>query len=327
MKSLIRFASALAVAVCSVLAQAQEPFPSRPLMLIVPYPPGGAVDAFARALADGLKQEWKTPVVIDNKPGANEVVGATALAKAKPDGYTVMASTEAASILNPLLFKKLPYDADKEIAPVSILVKAPLVLAVPANSPANSLKEFIEMARARGASNPVRYGSAGAGGTGHLPFVQLATDHRLSLIHAPYRGAGPMLQDLLGGHIEAGLLGTAVAEPQLKSGKLKGLAVTADKRLASLPTVPTYRELDIPDINSTFIVALSAPAGTPSDVIAAIGQAARRVLQSPGFQARTLDPFGFVAVGSDAATFADYIRQQRVAQKRRIDSAGIRLEP
>ncbi|HSV83188.1 MAG TPA: tripartite tricarboxylate transporter substrate binding protein [Ramlibacter sp.] len=327
MNSIFRLLGAIAIAACSLVAPAQEPFPSRPVTLIVPYPPGGAVDAFARALADGLKQEWNTPVVIDNRPGANEVVGASALAKARPDGYTLMASTEATSVLNPLLFRKLPYDPDKEIQPVSILVKAPLVLAVPASSPIGTMKEFIESARARSAANPVRYGSAGAGGTGHLPFIQLATDHQLQLIHVPYRGAGPMLQDLLGGHVEAGLLGSAVAEPQIKAGKLRGLAVTADKRLASLPMVPTYQELGIPDINSTFIMALSAPAGTPGPVAAAISQAARRVLHSAEFQAKTLQPFGFVAVGSDPATFANYIRQERAVQKKRIDTGRISLDP
>jgi len=326
MQFLIRLFGALALVAGGVLAHAQDAFPTRAVTLLVPYPPGGAVDAFARALADGLKAEWKQPVVIDNRPGANEVVGASALAKARPDGYTLMVSTEAASILNPLLFRKLPYDPDKELAPVSILVKAPLVLAVPAASPANSLKEFIEMARLRGAANPVRYGSAGAGGTGHLPFIQLAADHQLNLIHAPYRGAGPLLQDLLGGHVEAGLLGSAVAEPHIKAGKLKGLAVTADKRLASLPTVPTYQEQGIPDINATFIVALSAPAGTPPGVVAAVAQAARAVLHGAEFRTRTLDPFGFVPVGSDPASFADTIRKERAVQKKRVDAAGISLD-
>lgn len=327
MKKLTRLLASLALGACAALAHAQDAFPTRPITLIVPYPPGGAVDAFARAFAEGLKTELRQAIVIDNKPGANEIVGASALAKAKPDGYTLMASTEAATILNPLLFKKLPYDADKEIQPVSILVNAPLVLAVPANSPANTLREFIDMARARSAANPVRYGSAGAGGTGHLPFIQLASDHQLNLIHAPYKGAAPMLQDLLGGHVEAGLLGSAVAEPQIKTGKLKGLAVTADKRLASLPSVPTYQELGVPDINTTFIVALTAPAGTPPGVLATLVQASRAVLQNAEFRARTLDPFGFVPVGSDAARYADYVRQQRVVQKKRVDTAGISLEP
>lgn len=325
MKLIARFFCGLALAACAGLVQAQETFPSKPVTLIVPYPPGGAVDTFARALADGLKQEWTAGVVIDNKPGGNEIIGATALAKARPDGYTIMASTEAASILNPLLFKKLPYDAAKEIAPVSILVRAPLVLVVPSSSPANTLREFIDMARAR-ALNPVIYGSAGAGGTGHLPFIQLASDHQLQLIHAPYRGAAPMLQDLLGGHIEAGLLGSAVAEPHIKSAKLKGLAVTADKRLASLPMVPTYQELGIADINTTFIVALSAPAQTPSQVIDAIARAARKVLQNPEFQSRTLNPFGFVPVGSDPASFEAYIRREIPVQKKRIEVGNINLD-
>jgi tripartite-type tricarboxylate transporter receptor subunit TctC len=325
MKTLTSILGGVALAVCALAAVAQDAFPSKPVTIIVPYPPGGAVDAFTRALGEGLKQEWKAGVVIENKPGGNEVIAASALAQARHDGYTIMASTEAASILNPLLFKKLPYDAEKQIAPVSILVRAPLVFAVPASSPANTLKEFIDMARAR-ASNPVRYGSAGAGGTGHLPFIQFGSDHQLQLIHAPYRGAGPMLQDLLGGHVEAGLLGSAVAEPQIKSGKLKGLAVTAERRLPSLPMVPTYQEAGVPDINSTFVVALSAPAGTPPRVIDAIAQAARKVLQNPEFQAKTLSPFGFVAVGSDAATFADYIRREVPVQRKRIEVGGISLE-
>ncbi len=325
MNTFFRMAGALLLGTVALATVAQEAFPSRLVTLIVPYPPGGAVDTFARALADGLKQEWKAGVVIDNKPGSNEVIGATALAKSKPDGYTLMASTEAASILNPLLFKKLPYDAGKDIAPVSILVRAPLVLAVPAQSPASTLKEFIDMARAR-AANPVRYGSAGAGGTGHLPFIQLASDHQLQLLHAPYRGAGPLLQDLLGGHIEAGLLGSAVAEPHIKAGKLKALAVTADKRLASLPMVPTYQELGVPDINTTFIVALSAPAGTPTPVLEAIAQAARKVVFQAEFQAKTLNPFGFVAVGSDPAAFDAYIRKERPLQQRRVEVGGISLE-
>ncbi len=325
MNTIARLFGGLVLGACALCAHAQEAFPSRPVTVIVPYPPGGAVDTFVRALAEGLKQDWKAGVVIDNKPGASETIGAAALAKARPDGYTIMASTEALSILNPLLFKKLPYDASKDIAPVSILVRAPLVLAVPSSSPANTLKEFIDMARAR-ASNPVRYGSAGAGGTGHLPFIQLASDHQLQLIHAPYRGAGPLLQDLLGGHVEAGLLGSAVAEPHIKAGKLKGLAVTADKRLASLPTVPTYQESGVPDINTTFIVALSAPAGTPDTIVDAIARAARKVLQNPEFQAKTLNPFGFLAVGSDAASYADYIRKETPVQKKRIETGGVALE-
>ncbi|HSV71667.1 MAG TPA: tripartite tricarboxylate transporter substrate binding protein [Methylibium sp.] len=247
--------SGLRASVCGLLiaaygmpALAEAPFPSRPVTTLVPYPAGGAVDAFVRTLAEALRVEWKTGIVVDNRPGANEIIASAALAKARPDGYTLMASTEAATILNPLLFKKLPYDV-KEIAPISILVRAPLVLAVPVNSTTNTLKEFIALARAR-AADPVRYGSAGTGGTGgtgHLPFIQFARDHGLQLIHVPYRGGGPLLQDLLGGQVEAGLL-------------------------------------------------------------------------------ESLDPFGFVAVGSDAAAYAEHTRNEAAAQRKRIESAGIRLD-
>jgi tripartite-type tricarboxylate transporter receptor subunit TctC len=325
MPSLMRFAACLCLALASIGSFAQDRYPSKLVTIIVPYPPGGALDGFTRALAEGLRQEWKQQVIVDNKPGANEIIGASALAKAHPDGHTLMVSTEATAILNPLLFKKLPYDPEKQIAPVSMLVKAPLVFTVPASSPANTMKQFIEMAKAR-SGDPVRYGSAGAGGTGHLPFIAFAQDHQLVLIHVPYKGAGPLTQDLLGGHVEAGLLGTAVVEPHIKSGKLKGLAVSADKRLASLPSVPTYTELGIPDIDSTFIIALSAPAGTPRDVLDGIASTARKIMSTPEFQAKTLDPFGFVAVGSDPAGYAAYIKQQIPIQKKRVEAGGISFD-
>ena len=325
MKLLTRLFCTLAVAACAGLVMAQEDFPSRPVMLIVPYPPGGAIDAFARNLGDGLSREWKTPVVIETRPGGNEVIAASALAKARPDGYTIMISTEATQILNPLLYKNLSFDAAKQIAPVSLLVRAPLVFAVSSSSPANNLREFLDMARAR-AANPMTFGSAGAGSTGHLPYIQLASDNQLQLTHVPYKGAGPMLNDLIAGHIDTGLLGTAVAEPQIKAGKVKGLAVSADKRLASLPMVPTFHELGIPDVNATFIVALSAPAGIPPRIADAIAQTARKVLQNPEFQAKTLNPFGFVVVASDPAAYAEYIRREIPVQRKRIEVGNISLD-
>lgn len=318
------FVVGMVLAAFGMPAIAESPFPSRPVTILVPYPPGGAVDGFVRALADALRTEWKSGIVVDNRPGANEIIASAALAKARPDGYTLMASTEAAAILNPLLFAKLPYDP-KQIAPVSILVKAPLVLAVPASSPANTLKEFIAMARSR-AADPVRYGSAGTGGTGHLPFVQLASDHRLQLIHVPYRGGGPLLQDLLGGQVEAGLLGTVVAETYIKAGKLKGLAVGADRRLDALPLVPTFQEAGAPDLKASFIVALNAPAGTPRAVIDSIARAVRLVLHDPAFQRKSLDPFGFTAEGSNPSAYADHVRKETEMQRKRIEAAGIRLE-
>ncbi|UUZ62678.1 tripartite tricarboxylate transporter substrate binding protein [Polaromonas sp. P1-6] len=289
MKLLTKLLLSATLVVTQVAASAQDGYPSKPVTIIVPYGPGGGVGVFIQALAEGMRAEWKQSVIVDYKPGANEIVGATFLIRAQPDGYTIMASTEAAPILNPSLFKKLPYDPDKQMVPVSLLVKAPLVLVVPASSQANTMKQFVEMAKARSATDPVRYGSGGAGGTGHLPFVALASDNNLTLIHAAYKGGGPLLQDLLGGFVEAGLLGSAVAEPHVKSGKLKALAVTADKRLSSMPNVPLFPETGVQDINATFIVALSASTGTPANIIANIAHTAKKVMSSPEFQTKTLD--------------------------------------
>lgn len=325
MKLLSKLLACAAVALVSGATLAQDGYPAKPVTIIVPYSAGGPIDALMRAMAEELRREWKQTVVIDNKPGANEIVGAVSLVKAAPDGYTLMASTEAAILLNPLLYKKLSYDPTKQFANVSLLAKSPLVFTVPTSLPVDTMKQFVDYARSK-KSAPLRYGSTGVGGPTHLPFESLTHDNEIALTHVPYKGGMPVMQALLSAEVDAGTIGSSMIEQHVKSGRLKALAVSADKRLASLPNVPTFAESGIKDINATYILGLVAPAGTPPAVMGKIAQDMRKVLQNAEFQTKNLEPFGFQAVGSDPAAFSDYLRKELPAQKRRVELSGVQLE-
>ncbi|ODU62353.1 MAG: hypothetical protein ABT05_07715, partial [Lautropia sp. SCN 66-9] len=255
------------------LACAAADFPSQPVTIVVPYS-AGQIDVFTRALAKGLTDEWKHPVIVDNRAGGNEAVGADVVARAAPTGYTILIGTEASYVLNPLLFKKLSYNPQTQLAPVSLLVRAPLVFLASPKSAANSMKEVVDMAKSRG-RDPVRYGSSGVGGVTHLPYAGLARDHGLTLIHVLYKGGAAVMQDLLAGHIESALLGAGLVSESFKAGKLKALAVSAPKRISALPNVPTIEEQGIPDINAIYTLGLAVPVGTPQDVIDKIAATAR----------------------------------------------------
>lgn len=325
MNAFVKIAASAVLALSQLAAHAADAFPSRPVTIIVPYSAGGPIDALMRGVAERLRQAWKQTVIIDNKPGANEIIGAVALAKGAPDGYTLLASTESTILLNPLLYKKLPYDPSRQFTNVSLLARSPLVFTVPASSPVNSIEEFVALARKRQAE-PMRYGSTGIGGPTHLPFESLAHDNKIALTHVPYKGGMPVMQALLAGEVDAGTIGSSMIEQHVKSGKLKALAVSADARLASLPGVPTFSETGVRDINATYILGLMAPAGTPDAIKARIARDIREVLLSPEFQSKNLEPFGFQAVGSSPAEFDDYLRREVPTQKRRVELSGVQLE-
>lgn len=323
MKSITK-ALALTALLSAPLAHASPDFPNRPVTIVVPYS-AGQIDVFSRALAKGMADEWKQAVIVDNRAGGNEMVGAAAVAHAPPNGYTILIGTEASYVLNPLLFKKLSYNPDTQLATVSLVVRAPLVFLASPGSKANTLKEFIEVAKKR-SNDPVRYGSSGVGGVTHLPYAGLARDHGLQFIHAPYKGGAAVMQDLLANHVESALLGAGLVAPNVKAGKLKALAVSSPTRISALPDVPTMEEQGIPDINAAYILGLAVPTGTPQDVIEKIAATARKVVSTPAFRAATLEPMGFTAVGSDAKAFADYLRQERPRAEQRIKDSGAQLE-
>lgn len=308
----------------SVHAQTGDGYPNKAVRIVVPYAAGGPVDGLVRALGRALQEEWKQPVLIDNKPGANEIIAADAVAKAPGDGYTLLAATEAALTMNQHLYTKLPYGPAQDLLPVTRLVDVPLAFAVPATLPVNTLKDFIALAR-KSADKPLAYGSGGAGGISHLPMAMLAKNENISLTHVAYKGAAPTIPDLIANIVQASALAVPVVEPYVKAGTMKALAVSAPRRLAALPEVPTFEEAGVKDIQARFHIGLVAPKGTPATISAKIAADAHRILYSADFRAKFIDPFSYVLYGSTPAEYAGFLEQDRVRQGERVKVSGAAL--
>jgi tripartite-type tricarboxylate transporter receptor subunit TctC len=317
--------TALACTAVASLAHAQA-YPSRPLTFFVGYPAGGAVDTLARLVASKMSEKLGQQVIVDNKPGASEMLAAQQVAKAKPDGYSILVSTEAPITQNQFLYKSLSYNPETELMPVSVLVKVPVALAVSPQFPADSVAAFIKNAKARKPGEEVKFGSAGIGGVTHLPAAMLATKAGFPWVHVPYKGSPPLLQDLMAGRVDAGFTGFSNALPYHSSGKLRIIGVGAAQRLKSIPNVQTFKELGLEEIGAQYIVMLSAPAGTPREVVSLLANTARAVLQDKDVQDKVLDPLGFEAVGSTPADAASYIVADRPMEKERVKVSGARLD-
>ncbi|MDD2179282.1 tripartite tricarboxylate transporter substrate binding protein [Acidovorax sp. D2M1] len=302
-----------------------QTYPIKPVTLVVGYPAGGPVDAFARALGQRLTEELKQSFIIDNKPGANEIIASQHVARAQPDGYTIFVSTEAPLTQNQFLYKKLGYNPVIDLMPVSQLVSVPMTLAVSPGFPANTLKEFLEVARKR-QENPIAYASGGVGGVTHLPMAMLAKNEDFKWSHVPYKGAAPILPDLMVGHVDATILAVSFLQQHINEKKLKALAVYADKRAASLPNVPTFKELGIRDIRANFIIGMVAPKGTPQPIAEKLASVSKRVMQDKSFRERFMDPFAFTEVGSSPTEFSAYLVADRVVQEERVKVSGATLD-
>lgn len=300
-------------------------YPAKPVTLVVGYPAGGPVDTFARALGQKLTEELKQSFIVDNKPGANEIIASQYVARAQPDGYTIFVSTEAPLTQNQFLYKKLGYNPEADLMPVSQLVSVPMTLAVSPNFPANTLKEFLELARKR-QDNPINYASGGVGGVTHLPMAMLAKNEGFKWTHVPYKGAAPILPDLMAGQVDATILAVSFLQQHINEKKIKALAVYADQRAASLPLVPTFKELGIKDIKANFIIAMVAPKGTPLPIAEKLASTARKIMQQQSFREKYMEPFAFSGVGSSPAEFFSYLVADRVVQEERVKVSGATLD-
>jgi tripartite-type tricarboxylate transporter receptor subunit TctC len=259
------------------LAAAQ--YPQRPVTWIVPFPPGGGTDISARTVAAKLGEKWKQSVVIENRGGAAVIVGADAAAKARPDGYTLLIVNVGIVSINPALYPKLPYDAEKAFVPISLLCELPFVLMASPKFAPNSVQELVAYAKA----NPgkVTFASSGQGGSPHLTaeIFQLATGTQMT--HVPYKGGGPAMTDLMAGHVDLLFASVLEGSGHIKSGRLKGLAVTHIKRSPALPDVPTLAEAGVKDAESGSWIALLAPAGTPQAVVDKVGADIKDAVEAP----------------------------------------------
>src|SRR5438067_3488101 len=313
---------AMALFSIALLAQAQS-YPTKPIHLIVPFPPGGGNDTVARAIAQQLGPDLGQPMVIDNRPGAGGSVGAELAAKAPPDGYTLFLAGVGSHAVNPNVHAKLPYDPVKDFAPITLLASAPSVLVVNPAVPARTIAEFTAYARA----NPgkLNYASNGAGSAAQLAAAMYETMAGVRMVHVPYKGIAPAMTDLMSGEVQL-MFGTVVAlVPHIQAGKLRALAVTSRKRSPLLPDLPTIAESGLADYEAGSWYGILAPAGTPREVIGRLHGAIVKALKEPEVSKR-LAAEGAEVIGSTPDEFAAHITAEIARVGAVVRAAGIRIE-
>ncbi len=317
-------AAAIAGVCFSTAAHAADPYPNKPIRLIVPFAAGGTTDIVARVVADGLGRELGQPVIVENRGGGGGSIGADALARSAPDGYTLGVATVSTMATNPATNPKNPYNPLTDFAPITNMVNVPNVLTVNPAVPAKSLAEFIALLKA----NPGKYSyaSSGAGGIGHLDGELFKSLTKTDMVHVPYRGSGPALNDVIAGQVNAQFDNLPSSMPHIQAGKLRALAVAAPKRLPALPDVPTFAEGGLPEMDNMAWYGLVAPAGTPQAVIDRIHDATVKALKDPKIIQRLADG-GSLVDGNTPAEYAAQIKRelelrQRIAKERNIQSTN-----
>ncbi len=320
---LLRVAAGLACA--GVLAGAQaapaEPYPERPITAIVASP-GTSVDALMRMIGEQLHQAWGQPVIVEHRPGASSTIAYNTLARAKPDGYTVgIAVTNL--VQTPYLLPSVPYDPYKDLQPVTMLARGANIFVVNADVPARTLPEFIALAKA----NPGKYafGSYGVGTTAHILGETFSRQAGIDLLHTPYKGSGPMMQDVLGGQVPSAFPDAASAMAQLSSGRIRALAITGTERYALLPDVPTFAELGVSGLEPYGWYGILTTAGTPQPIVDKLSAAIQEIVRKPDM-AQRLQALGLQVVGSSPEAFAQSMRTDGALWAKAIEAGGIRIE-
>jgi len=319
-----RLAIPLALALCAMHAAGfAQTFPSRPVTLVVPFPPGGGTDTGGRVIAEQLGRRWNQPVIVENRGGAAGQIGADYVAKSKPDGYTLLLGNIGTQAINPLLYARLPYDADKAFAPVSLVAELPLAMMVHPSVPAKTAAEFVALAKSK--PGQMSYSSSGAGGAPHLAAEMFKDQTGSFILHVPYRGGGPAIADLLAGHVQLSFMTVLEASGHIKAGKLRALAVTGDKRVPAFSDVPTLAEGAAPGFNAISWIGLLAPAGTPQDAVDRIAADVRAVLVDESVKARFIG-LGGVPRATTPQEFARLIADDRSRYAQIIRSRKITIE-
>jgi len=322
MKKLIRNAGLLLCAAMPGGALAQ-PFPTKPIRIIVAYTPAGATDILARAVGQKMSETFGQPVIVDNRPGANGNIGTDVAAKATPDGHTLLMVTAGTHGINPSLYRKLPWDAVKDFAPVSLVAMVPNIMVVNNSVPVKSVKEFIAHLKAN--PNKFNYGSPGNGSTAHLSQELFKTMTGTSMQHIPYKGSAGVMADVIGGQIIVTIDNMPVYLPQVKAGKLRALAVSAAKRSPAMPDLPTIAEAGVPGYNSSAWFGLVAPAGTPKPVVDKLSAETQRILKLPDVNER-LSALGAEPVGDRPEQFATHIKSEIAKWAKVIKDANVELQ-
>jgi len=312
---------ALAAALCST-ASAQT-YPTKPIRMVVPFPPGGATDIVARPLAQMLTEELKQQVIVDNRGGAGGIIGADNVAKSAADGYSLLMATVGTHAINPTLYKKLPYDAVQDFTPIDLVAAAPVAIVVNPAQPIGSVRELIE--RAKRAPGSLNYGSAGNGTPGHLTGEMFKNAAQVDLRHVPYKGGAPAITDLLGGQIELMFEPLQSVIAHVQSGKLKILALSSAKRSSALPNVPTFAESGLKDFEATAWWGVFAPAHVSETIANQVNAATERVVRSSAFQER-LGPLGVQPIGGTRAEFAQFQKHEIEKWGKAVRASGATLD-
>jgi tripartite-type tricarboxylate transporter receptor subunit TctC len=303
------------------LAQAQS-YPSKPIRLIVPWPPGGGVDTTGRMIAQPLSVRLGQPVVVENRPGAGGNIGTESAARAAPDGYSLLMGSISPNAANIHLYSRLGFDPAKDFVPITFVASVPNILVVPASAPVNNVQELIALAKA----NPgkLTYGSGGVGSSQHLAATMFRTAAKIDILHVPYKGTAPAEADLVGGHISL-MLDTTTCLPFIAAGKMKALAVASKSRNPALPDVPTFDEVGLPGVYASSWYGLMAPAGTPPDIIARLNAETNQILRSPETRKRLSD-FGAEIGGGTPEDFGKFIASETKRYEEIVRLSGARLD-
>ena len=325
MKRSIALALALAVAGLGIAgpAAAQQPYPSKPITWIVGFPPGGGADGVARIVTAKMSQNIGQPIVVENRPGASSMIAAQYVASAPADGYTVFGGEYGALIYNAALYSKLNYNPARDFAPVTNLIKAPLLLVVHPSFPASDFKSFVEAVKKQ--PGKLNYASPGKGIAHHLAMEMLKARAGLDIVDVSFKGIGPVVQDMLSGQMQVAVIDTVVVTPHVRSGKMRGLASFTANRLAVTPDVPSFGELGYKDLDFAPIVGLVAPAKTPPEIIAKLNAEAVRALRDPEVSKKLTD-LGLEIVGNTQQQFAAAIDAESKRMLPFIKSLNIRLD-
>jgi tripartite-type tricarboxylate transporter receptor subunit TctC len=302
-------------------AQAQD-YPSKPIRVLVPFAPGGAVDTTARVLAQAMQQRVNWQFVVENRPGGNGFIATTAVAKAPPDGYTLLMAHTGEFAVNPALFDNVPYELERDFAPITMVSDAPMLYLAKAQAPFNNFRELIAAAKAK--PGTITFGSAGNGSINHLAGEWLAQAAGIQLMHVPYKGGAPAAAAVAAGDVDFGVMAVPGAMPHMKSGRGKVIGISTAKKSPLDASWATPRDAGIPDLDASIWVGLLAPKGTPQPIIERINKEVRETLNLPDVQKRFVESGGAEAIGMTPAEFLARIKSDAERYKRVVQKAGVK---
>ncbi len=325
MRRVVWFCAAVAIAACgSATAQRTDAgFPSRPVRLIVPYPPGGGNDTLARIFGLKLAESWGQQIVVDNRPGAGTIIGTQLAARAAPDGYTLLLSSIATHAVAPNLYRNPGYDPVKDFTPVTLLAVAPTVLCTNVSVPAKTVQELIVLARAK--PGELKFASGGSGTAPHMAGEIFASMTGIKLLHVPYKGGGPAIAGLIGGETSMMFDTAASILPHVKGGKLRALAIARPARLPEYPELQTFSEAGVKGYEVNAWYSVHAPAGVPREIVTKVNRELRRILDLPDVKER-LKQLGSEGVGNTPEEFASFVRTESAKYAKAIREAGVKVE-